>query len=190
MTQKTDNVVDLSGLRHETRKQVLERLFTEHGAALRDFLRARTGLTEDLDDIVQEVFVKLANLTDLHEKAALQSGSTRAYLFTAANNLVLDRQRRQVLQRAYHIEQGRGDSHITLEVTPERIIEGIQDLAVVKRTILKLPPKCRKVFLLHRFENWSYRQIAREMGLSVKQIEKYMSQALVSIREASRRARR
>jgi RNA polymerase sigma factor (sigma-70 family) len=53
----------------------------------------------------------------------------------------------------------------------------------VRAALEELAPKCREVFVLHRFESLSYPQIAAELDLSVSMIEKYVSQALAHMRQ-------
>ncbi len=178
-----NNVFDLSDWR-ESKQQVLERLFSEHGAALRSFLRGRLGLAGELDDIVQEVFLKLANIDNLCERMAAGRGNNRAFIFTVANNLVVDLERQKTVRRHYDESEKDNAGSVTLEVTPETILVAEQELDIVKRTIMLLTPNCRQVFVLNRFKHQSYQQIADQMGVSVKQIEKYMSTALVKIRDA------
>ncbi len=64
----------------------------------------------------------------------------------------------------------------------ERIVLAQQELHIVRQTILKLPPKCRKAFLLSRTHRKTYPEIAEICGISVKMVEKYISQALAALR--------
>ena len=44
--------------------------------------------------------------------------------------------------------------------------------------IKKLPPKCQEVFMLSRFEDYSSAEIAEQLGISVRTVEKHISNAL------------
>ncbi len=189
MARKESKVVDLKGRRQETREQVLERLFREHGAALRRFLRGRTGSDDDLEDVVQEVFLRLAKMDDLDERMGVGRGNSRAFIFTAANHLVVDLERRKAVRWQYKARFRDEASEQVQNVTPDRILSADRDLHMVKDVIMKLRPNCRQAFVLNRFENLSYPQVADRMGISVKHVEKLMSSALVKLRDAARRAR-
>lgn len=53
----------------------------------------------------------------------------------------------------------------------------------IKDAIGELPEKCREIFLLSRFENMKYQQIADHLGISVKTVETQMSRALNHLRQ-------
>ena len=46
----------------------------------------------------------------------------------------------------------------------------------------RLPEKCRLVFILNRFEELSYKEVAERLGISVKTVENQMSKALRILR--------
>ncbi len=189
LMSRNNNVLDLMGPRTETREQVLERLFNEHGVALRAFLQARIGVHDDLEDLMQELFLKLAGMPDLFARIAPHSGSNRAFLLTTANNLMVDRERRQGRLHRQNVEHGEAAKDDVLEASPEKIAQANQELEIVLQAINSLRPNWRRAFVLNRFDNKSYPQIAAEMGVSVKQIEKYMSNALNRLREVARNIR-
>lgn len=188
MAHKKDNVVDLERRRQQVTAQVLKQLFDEHAVPLRSFLAARLGSRADLDDIVQDVFLRLAKVSNLDERMTDDRGSCRAYLFTIGSNLVMDLKRKQQVRSEYAQEKYELDREHAGEASPETILAARQDLAVIKTAILSMPPAWRKVFLLSRVELMSYRQIANQLGVSVKQIEKYMSKALKCIRDSVQQA--
>ncbi len=185
---KTTNVVDLSGRPRETREQVLERLFNEHRDALCAFLWVRLGVDQEVDDIVQDVFARLADLDDLPERLPPGNHSNRAFIFTIANNHVLNLEKHRQVRRRYVEQQTsahNAGSDGLVEVSPEVVALAEQELERVKQVILKLRPNWRDAFILNRFKHWSYRDIAVVMGVSVKQVEKYMKHALVHVRRAA-----
>ncbi len=186
MIRKQSNVVGLKDRQHRANRQTLERLFTEQAAALRSFLAVRLGSGYDMDDLVQDIFLKLAKIEGLSERVANNRGSFKAYLFTMANNLVYDLKRRQGLQKDYSLQQYELNQQQVEEASPEKILVVSQELLAVKEVILAMPPMWQRVFLLNRVELMTYRQIAERLGVSVKQVEKYMSKALHKIREVAR----
>lgn len=68
------------------------------------------------------------------------------------------------------------------EPSQERLVSAQQELQIVRQAILGMSPKCRKVFLLSRTHRKTYPEIAEICGISVKMVEKYVSQALAALR--------
>ena len=60
----------------------------------------------------------------------------------------------------------------------ERVVAMEQALAIVERTLLALPARCRQVFLLRTFHEWSYETIAERLGISKRTVEREMQMAL------------
>lgn len=177
--------MDLSKRRDPVKAQLLETLFHEHGAALRGFLQARLGTQEEVEDIVQDVFVRLARLKDLEQR--LQGGGlkNRSFIYKIANNLIVDLERHKLVRSKYaEVEQARQKSDPPKQMTPEKAVSVNEDLDYLKTAVMKLRPKWREAFLLSRMMQMTYPEIAEEMNVSVKQVEKYMKNALIHIRYA------
>lgn len=187
MARQKSRVIDLSGRRREDKTQVLERLFSEHSEALRAFLRGVMGSSHELEDVVQEIFAKLAREEDLVARLPDDRAKWRSYLVAMANNLIVDMARyRQVRRKYLDREKYRlTEEDGVVNASPEAIALTRQQLEALKDVILGLKPRWRQAFILNRFNHKSYRQIADEMGVSVKQIEKYMKQALMRVRAAA-----
>jgi RNA polymerase sigma-70 factor (ECF subfamily) len=54
--------------------------------------------------------------------------------------------------------------------------------AAIQRAIDDLPEKCREIFLLNRYENLKYNEIATKLDISQKTVEAQMSKALQHMR--------
>ena len=132
-----------------------------HEAMLRAWLRRRFDSGVELDDIVQEAYVRVLRA---HEGGPL--ASPKAFLFATARNLALDRLRRHEVSRTELL--GEIDS---LHVLDER--EGIpetlartQELALLTQAIQSLPTRCRQILTLRKLYGLSHREIAARLGLS------------------------
>ncbi|WP_455973090.1 RNA polymerase sigma-70 factor [Bacteroides congonensis] len=112
-----------------------------------------------------------------------------AYIFTAIKNKCLnylrDRQyyyaASEQLQEHAMWKQSMRIS--TLEAcNPEELLSK-EMKQLVERALAKLPETTRKIFIMRRFEEKSYREISSEMGISVKGVEYHMSKATESLRK-------
>jgi RNA polymerase sigma factor (sigma-70 family) len=150
-----------------------------HEAALRSRLRRMVASSDQIDDIVQDAYLTLARLESV---AHIRSG--RAYLFTTARSLLLQRIRRDRLVRIDSLT----DLHLlTLEDDapgPERSAGGRRELERVRRLIDGLPERCREIFELRRVQGISQREIAVRLNLPEHTIEQQAIRGLKLIMRA------
>jgi RNA polymerase sigma factor (sigma-70 family) len=143
-----------------------------HEAPLRAWLR-RTMSVDDVEDIVQESYCRIASLNDVSH---IRSG--RAYLFTTARMLVLERMRRSrvvSIDTAIQIEKIDPADNCP---SPEQVVAGKQELRRVKRLIDGLPERCRNVFRMRKIEGMSQREVAAAMNLSEHTVENDVAKGL------------
>lgn len=149
-------------------------LFETHSKTLFNFIYYKCGDTEQAEDVVQEAFIKLWNNCSnvIYEKA-------KSFLFTVARNIFLNEvaHKKIVLQHRSNITADRTNE------TPEFLLEEQEFMVKLKKSIADLPDKQREVFLLSRIDKKKYSEISDLLEISVKAVEKRMSQALATLRE-------
>lgn len=128
------------------------------------------------EDVVQEVFLQIWN-----KRETLQvPSSLKAYLHKAVINHSLNYHAKQksVLKREefYHNETA---SDIN---TTEQKIFSEETQNRIDQVIDSIPEGCRRVFILRRHENLSYKQIAETLDISVKTVENHITKALRILR--------
>ena len=156
----------------------IDALYRKYSEALRRFLARRHVKRDEVADIVQETYCRVLKSGELQTIR-----HPRAFLFQVASNVVLNaaKHRRSVGE---HDAIDVSSAEIVDESpSPYRRLKAEQELDVVRAALTELAPKCREVFVLNRFENRSYTEIAEELDLSVSMIEKYVSQALAHLRK-------
>lgn len=144
-----------------------------HERDLRAWLRRRLPRALELDDIVQETYAVLADLGDVSHIA-----NPRAYLFTAAQSVVLQQVRRA---QVVSFETVAGLEHLDAvrdDVDPERHAVAGDELRRIAALILALPEKCRHAFVLRKIHGLSQREIAGRMGISENTVEKHICKGL------------
>ena len=186
-TPGKDNVIEMAAAERPERKQLVAQLFAEHGQALRRFLRGRSVPHNELEDFVQELFTRLMGAQGLREKMSAASGSNRSYLLTMANGLIVDHRRKQKRRRAYAAEQQELKGEWIDQRTPERIVAAQLELEAFKAVLLKMPLHWRVAFVLQRFRNMSYKDIALHMGITVEQVDHYLRRAMRRIHKAQQK---
>ena len=186
---RNDNIIDLASQAKPGRKRLVRRLFDEHARALRLFLRGRSVPPDQVEDVVQELFARLMSVPRLESKMSDSTGSSRSYLLTMANNLLVNRRRKRQLRKAYAEEQQEINREGIDERTPERIVAAQLELVAMKAVIMAMPLNWRVAFILQRFRNMSYEEIALHMGVQVKQVDNYIVRAMRRIRNTQRKKR-
>lgn len=166
---------ELALLFEKDSEQAIEILFRLHYSYLCQAV-FRVLPDENLaEDLVQEVFFELWKK---HRQLRINT-SFRAYLRRAAINKTLN-----------FIRDHRRINFENQEELPLKgsLNDGIQELeaselqALIDRAIDQLPERCRIIFVLSRFEELSYAEIADHLGISVKTVENQISKALKGLR--------
>lgn len=145
--------------------------YSRHHGWLNTWLRARLGNAADAADLAQDTFVRLLQRTERLELTA-----PRAFLRTIARGLVIDHWRREEIERAY-LET---IAHLPEAQTPcaearALVLELLESIACM---LEGLKPKVRQAFLLAQCEGLSHKQIAEQMGISLRSVERYVADAL------------
>lgn len=160
----------------------IQAAFQLHAAALRSYFRRRTGGAADVEDLVQEVFVRL-----MKREPQGSIDNLAGYIFQIAANLLRERARTRSRQGGIgtpYLSAGtlEGDQ----DFSAERIELGRDAFAQVESALRELPERVRTVFILSRFEEWTGAQIARRLGVSASTIEKDMARAIQHLKERLR----
>jgi RNA polymerase sigma-70 factor (ECF subfamily) len=167
----------LQQLLQQDEDKFMEYIFRTYYAPLCKTVYNITHDTDAAEDVVQDVFVKV-----WRRKEQLDfSKSIRSYLFRSAVNTALnylEKNRRNTHMDESEVEQlGFG-----INTTEHEI--GYQEVNIrVQQALEALPPKCRTVFSLSRYEELSYAEIAAQLDISVKAVEKHMGKALKLMRD-------
>jgi RNA polymerase sigma-70 factor (ECF subfamily) len=136
--------------------------------------RLTDGDMDEAEDIVQQAFVKLwESRAKLHVHWSL-----KAYLYKTVHNACLNRLRSQQVKSKYlDFTAQQPDAMQTMpDDTAPELRERFQ------HALDTLPPQCRHIFELSRFEALKYREIADQLGISIKTVETQMGKALRVLR--------
>jgi RNA polymerase sigma factor (sigma-70 family) len=146
---------------------------------LKRFFLARTGSSTDAEDLLQELYLKVAAV-DGREQVRIPA----AYLYRLASNMMLDRLRQQRRSLARDSDY-RAATNVT--VGPEDVadlpraddaVAARQRLARIMAALADLPERTQQVFGLHKFEGLSHVETAARLGISRSAVEKHVSAAL------------
>lgn len=152
----------------------LEDAFRSERGRLLHYLGRRAG-TDHAPDLVQEVFVRAAG-----SRQAGVLANPAAFLTRIARNLLIDRSRRRQTSNIilFPLDEARDEA---VQPDQEVAIQASDLQRVYEQAIDRLPEKTRRVFLLSRHENLTYRQISEQLGITVATVEYHMMRAIAVV---------
>lgn len=131
---------------------------------------------DQAEDIVQSMFMKLWEKRDTLDI----NTSVRSYLFRAVYNQCINHLEHHSIKSKYDasvkVEAGRD------EQAPEVFPDELEDR--IRKAVDTLPAQCRSIFIMSRYEELKYSEIAERLGISVNTIQNQVCKALKLLREA------
>jgi RNA polymerase sigma-70 factor (ECF subfamily) len=153
--------------------------YLERRTDLMRFFALRLRSAAAAEDLVQEIFVRLAAAD-----APAEIKNPSAYLYRLGSNLMLDRlrgERRTGRREAAWLETQTsrvGGEEVSGEPSAENAVVARQRLALLSKALLDLSPQTQRVFRMHKFEGMSHPEVAQALGISRSAVEKHMMAAL------------
>ncbi|MDR3250615.1 MAG: RNA polymerase sigma-70 factor [Tannerella sp.] len=143
--------------------------------------RYASGIAERDDvaeEVVQDVFY---NIWKERENIELKTGSLKNYLYGAVRNHSLrHKQSVAALERYREYAADGGET----DLSPQELMEYGELESVVGSALSKMPERRRTIFLMHRTEGKTNREIAAHFGVSVKTVEAEMTKSFRELRQA------
>jgi RNA polymerase sigma-70 factor (ECF subfamily) len=153
-----------------------EKLFTFYCQPLLNFARRYVKDTHIAENIVQDIFVKIwQNRTQLDP-----SSDIKIYLYTAVKNRSYKYLRHLDVERRAIENPNLASQSLK---TPEDEMDEKEIMVTINKAIEELPEKARLIFSMNRFDNLTYKEIARIQDISVKTVETHMGRALKFLRD-------
>lgn len=157
---------------HEESFVPLDLLYGAHHGWLQGWLRRSVGCSQQAADLAQDTFVRL-----LVRDKPISDQAPRALLIRIARGLVIDHWRRNALERAYleALAQLPEESH----PSPEVRHEALQCLERIAQLLDGLKPKVREAFLLYQLGGLNHAEVAEQLGVSSRTVERHVASALL-----------
>lgn len=165
----------------------LDRLFLQMQAELHSYFGRRLGNPDLAAEHTQDTFLRFARMGYRADGA-----EARAIIFGIARNLFADylrklrRQRELGFDETHRAEAAVLENVASREASPEQALSDRRDLETVLAAIRTLPPKCRRVFVMHRLHGRSHKEIAAELGITRSMVEKHIIEATARLMKSVR----
>jgi RNA polymerase sigma factor (sigma-70 family) len=173
---------DASDPTEAAQRAFLTLLFNKYRGALLRHIGRLTASREDAADLMQETYLRVMNRIHVSEFDA----EARGYLFRTATNLARDHYRRQRFRACASLEESTEESLHAPDPTPEQIMVAQQVTATLRAALGDMPAETRAVFILARSRDLAYPEIARQLGLSRRTVERRMAAAMEFISDRFR----
>ncbi|MDE1166359.1 MAG: sigma-70 family RNA polymerase sigma factor [Pseudomonas sp.] len=152
----------------------LHTLYSAHHGWLQGWLQRKIGNTWDAADLAQDTFVRLLTRQLLQNLG----NEPRALLTHIAKGLMIDRWRRQAVERAYletlaHVPQQHAPS-------PESRHLILEALCRIDAMLREMPDITRQAFVLSQLEGLTYGQIAEQLAVSLITVKRHMRAAFIA----------
>ena len=149
-------------------------LFHAHYESAGNYVYYKCGDVQQAEDIVQDAFVKLWK-----QCADIIFNTAKSLIFKICNNALLNEFAHKKVKLRYEAMPRDDRDH----ESPDFILETEEFKDKLEQAIAKLSAKEREVFLLSRIDKKTYKEIAEIIGITVKAVERRMSNAFINLRK-------
>ncbi|WP_236995024.1 RNA polymerase sigma factor SigZ [Heliomicrobium modesticaldum] len=136
----------------------INHIWEKFSGPLKNFIRKRIPNEQDVDDVLQEVFLKIhANIENLSDDQKMY-----AWIYRITRNAIADYYRR--IEKSVDLLESPEDLAIGHD---EDINQNVEIAACLKSMIDSLPEKYKEAVLLTEFQNLTQKELSERMGLSL-----------------------
>lgn len=171
----------LEGSVQNVRVGNIEDLAKSYAPSLRRFFNRRVVDRTEVDDLVQEVFLRLIHRGNVSDVINIEG-----YLFQTAANVLRDRFRRRTTRQAdrhQSFEPHHESINADTVLSPDRVLQGHEAIGHMNQSLLALPEMTRRIFVLCRIERMPYAEVARLLGVSLSTVNKHLAKAMDDLME-------
>ncbi len=158
---------------HQNEESAVTPAFVKNLSFLKRFLTRFLSSPQDIEDVVQESYLKALCAEKKHE-----INSPKAFLFRIARNEAL----KELQKKSRRITDYLDDLDVPESATSETVVEDTnisrQRFGLFCESALEMPPRCRKAFLMCKVYGFSYKEIASHLEISVSGVEKHIARGL------------
>ena len=142
-------------------------------AQLTQFLRHNWRNRSDIADLLQEIYLRVFDAAQRERPE-----NTRAFVFATAQNLIIDRVRREKIVPIEAVAEMDQLLVPADDPSPDHAVIARDELRRVQGALDHLPARCREALVMKQVNGLSRREIAHRMGISEKTVKWYLADGL------------
>jgi len=155
----------------------LEKLFSYYYPRLYNFSKSFLKIEDGIDDILQEVFVKIWQ----NRKKIKSAATFNSYIFTITRNLLLNELRKRLSNQ--NLKEEIQKLSVGSEYSVLKQVEYHELQEKMNNIINELPNRQKEIFILSRAEGLSHKEIADKLGIKIKTVEYHLALAVRTLKK-------
>jgi RNA polymerase sigma factor (sigma-70 family) len=150
------------------------KVYKEYSKAIVAFFQRQGYSPDAAQDGLQEVYLRVIRLSEPKQIAE----APKAYLLKVATNVMRSHYRKQAPINMIKQDILEMDDLPSIEPSPEHKAQIRQQIEIVKQAVLELSDKQREIFLMHRMDGMTCQQIAGELKIPLRTVQRRLSDAV------------
>ena len=151
-------------------------LYETYWAKVYNFSRLYLTSSTEIEEVVQDVFVKVWEGRIFIK----ENENFKGFLFIITRNIIFNQFRKSFNENAYKLAVLKSASE-SYSIEEEMVASDLH--IYINKLIEELPPRQQEVFKLSREKHLSYREIAQQLDISEKTVERHINEALKFLRK-------
>jgi len=148
-------------------------VYLKNLTGLRRYLASYFHNRDDIDDVLQDTYLKAVQANDRQEIKA-----PKAFLYKIAKNLALNEKGKAANRLSDSIEDIQDINVLANNISPDRQLDYNRQFAAFCNAVALLPPQCRQVFVFKKVYGLSNKEIAEKLGVMVGTVDKHLAKGL------------
>ena len=158
---------------------LIETYYTDHRDELLAFVSSRLGGSEESEDIVQNVFLRLLTTDKMITVVTLP-----ALVYTMTRNLITDYYRRRHHHEEFeHFLKGSSEETESME----SVFSASELTELLERGLARIPENCREIYRMHIYGGMKVSEISLTLGEGYKSVENRLGTARKAVRQYLRK---
>jgi len=148
-------------------------VYLKNLTGLRRYLASYFHNRDDIDDVLQDTYVKAIQANDRQEIEA-----PRAFLYKVAKNLALNEKGRAASRLNDSLEDVQDITLLVNSISLDTAMDQNRRFAAFCKAVAQLPPQCRQVFVLKKVYGLANKEIAEKLDVTVGTVDKHLAKGL------------